>query len=88
MEPTLKVAKEFPDVRFESITGYKTAPNVSVVTGYCLAWRARGRGQGWGGSKFPIAVQTEVLARQRDIAVESLHPSNAKQAVLDNEGMR
>jgi basic membrane protein A len=31
MEPTLKVAKDFPDVFFESITGYKTAPNVSVA---------------------------------------------------------
>lgn len=31
MEPTLKVAKEFPGVKFESITGYKTAPNVSVA---------------------------------------------------------
>jgi basic membrane protein A and related proteins len=31
MEPTLKVAKEFPQVRFESITGYKTAPNVAVA---------------------------------------------------------
>jgi basic membrane protein A and related proteins len=31
MEPTLKVAKEFPQVKFESITGYKTAPNVAVA---------------------------------------------------------
>jgi simple sugar transport system substrate-binding protein len=31
MEPTLKVAKDFPDVRFESITGYKTAPNVATA---------------------------------------------------------
>ena len=31
MEPTLKVAKEFPGVKFESITGYKTAANVSVA---------------------------------------------------------
>ena len=31
MEPTLTVAREFPDVRFESITGYKTAPNVAVA---------------------------------------------------------
>ena len=31
MEPTLKVALEFPDVKFESITGYKTAPNVAVA---------------------------------------------------------
>jgi len=31
MEPTLKVAREFPDVRFESITGYKTAPNVAIA---------------------------------------------------------
>jgi simple sugar transport system substrate-binding protein len=31
MEPTLKVAREFPEVKFESITGYKTAPNVAVA---------------------------------------------------------
>ncbi len=31
MEPTLKVAQEFPEVRFESITGLKTAPNVAVA---------------------------------------------------------
>ncbi|WP_342130431.1 BMP family ABC transporter substrate-binding protein [Hydrogenophaga sp. OTU3427] len=30
MEPTLKVAAEFPNVKFESVTGYKTAPNVAV----------------------------------------------------------
>jgi simple sugar transport system substrate-binding protein len=30
MEPTLKVAKQFPKVRFEHATGYKTAPNVAV----------------------------------------------------------
>ena len=31
MEPTLKVAKDFPDVKFESITGYKTTANVSAA---------------------------------------------------------
>ena len=31
MEPTLKVAQDYPQVKFESITGYKTAPNVSVA---------------------------------------------------------
>jgi simple sugar transport system substrate-binding protein len=31
MEPTLKVAKDFPNVKFESITGYKTAPNVATA---------------------------------------------------------
>jgi len=31
MEPTLKVAHDFPDVKFESITGLKTAPNVAVA---------------------------------------------------------
>jgi simple sugar transport system substrate-binding protein len=30
MEPTLKVAKQFPKVHFEHATGYKTAPNVST----------------------------------------------------------
>jgi simple sugar transport system substrate-binding protein len=31
MEPTLRVAKDFPDVKFESVTGYKTAPNVATA---------------------------------------------------------
>jgi simple sugar transport system substrate-binding protein len=48
MEPTLKVAQDFPDVKFESITGYKTAPNVSVANaryyeGRYLAGIAAGR---------------------------------------------
>ena len=48
MEPTLKVAQEFPKVRFESITGYKTAANVSVANaryyeGRYLAGIAAGR---------------------------------------------
>lgn len=48
MEPTLKVAHEFPDVKFESITGYKTAPNVAVANaryyeGRYLAGVAAGR---------------------------------------------
>src|SRR5262245_17214311 len=30
MEPMLKVATEFPDVKFEHATGYKTAPNMRV----------------------------------------------------------
>ena len=48
MEPTLKVAQEFPGVKFESITGYKTAPNVAVANaryyeGRYLAGVAAGR---------------------------------------------
>ena len=48
MEPTLKVAQEVPDVKFESITGYKTAPNVAVANaryyeGRYLAGVAAGR---------------------------------------------
>jgi simple sugar transport system substrate-binding protein len=30
MDPTLKVAKEFPDVKFEHITGYKRAANMAT----------------------------------------------------------
>ncbi|MCB1884168.1 MAG: BMP family ABC transporter substrate-binding protein [Geminicoccaceae bacterium] len=30
MNPTLKVAKQFPDVKFEHATGYVTTPNVAV----------------------------------------------------------
>ncbi|MGE0347896.1 BMP family ABC transporter substrate-binding protein [Hydrogenophaga sp.] len=48
MEPTLKVAREFPDVKFESITGYKTASNVATANaryfeGRYLAGVAAGR---------------------------------------------
>ena len=48
MEPTLKVAREFPHVKFESITGYKTAPNVAAANaryyeGRYLAGIAAGR---------------------------------------------
>ena len=48
MEPTLKVAQEFPGVKFESITSYKTAPNVAVANaryyeGRYLAGVAAGR---------------------------------------------
>ena len=48
MEPTLKVAKEFPNVKFESITGYKTDLDVSVANaryyeGRYLAGVAAGR---------------------------------------------
>ncbi len=48
MEPTLRVARDFPHVRFESITGYKTAPNVATANaryyeGRYLAGIAAGR---------------------------------------------
>ncbi|WP_372657140.1 BMP family ABC transporter substrate-binding protein [Hydrogenophaga sp.] len=48
MEPTLKVARDFPDVKFESITGYKTALNVATANaryyeGRYLAGIAAGR---------------------------------------------
>ena len=48
MEPTLKVAKDFPDVKFESITGYKQAANVATANaryyeGRYLAGIAAGR---------------------------------------------
>ena len=48
MEPTLKVAREFPHVKFESVTGYKTAPNVAASNaryyeGRYLAGIAAGR---------------------------------------------
>ena len=48
MEPTLKVAAEFPEVKFESITGYKRLPNVATANaryyeGRYLAGIAAGR---------------------------------------------
>ena len=32
MDPTLKVAKKFPDVKFEHATGYKQAPNMATYS--------------------------------------------------------
>ena len=48
MEPTLKVAAEFPEVKFESITGYKRGANVATANaryyeGRYLAGIAAGR---------------------------------------------
>ncbi|WP_416545961.1 BMP family ABC transporter substrate-binding protein [Limnohabitans sp. DCL3] len=48
MEPTLKVAKDFPNIKFESVTGFKTAPNVAASNaryyeGRYLAGIAAGR---------------------------------------------
>ncbi len=48
MEPTLAVARDFPGVKFESITGYKTAANVATANaryyeGRYLAGIAAGR---------------------------------------------
>jgi len=48
MEPTLKVARDFPNVKFESVTGYKTAANVAASNaryyeGRYLAGIAAGR---------------------------------------------
>jgi len=61
MEPTLKVAKDFPDVKFESVTGYKTAPNVAVANaryyeGRYLAGVAAGRLAGRAGYVAGFAI--------------------------------
>ncbi len=32
MDPTLKVAKQFPKVKFEHVTGYKRAPNMGTYS--------------------------------------------------------
>jgi simple sugar transport system substrate-binding protein len=40
MDPTVNVAKKFPNVKFEHATGYKTAPNVSVYSARFYEGRA------------------------------------------------
>lgn len=51
MEPTLKVAKEFPEVKFVHVSGYKTAPNVANVNArfyegrYVAGWLAGKKSQ-------------------------------------------
>jgi simple sugar transport system substrate-binding protein len=85
-----------PDAQIVAVThqwgDYYTRRAQAVLDG---TWKS---GSVWGGvrqgmirvgdfgSKVPMAVQQEVLARQKDIASGKLHPFFAKQAVLDNEG--
>ncbi|WP_062227211.1 BMP family ABC transporter substrate-binding protein [Aureimonas frigidaquae] len=40
MNPTLKVAKQFPDVKFEHATGYQTAPNMAAYNAKFYEGRA------------------------------------------------
>ncbi|WP_170768968.1 BMP family ABC transporter substrate-binding protein [Ruegeria lacuscaerulensis] len=40
MDPTINVAKKFPNVKFEHATGYKTAPNVSAYSARFYEGRA------------------------------------------------
>ncbi|TDE37983.1 BMP family ABC transporter substrate-binding protein [Antarcticimicrobium sediminis] len=40
MDPTINVAKKFPNIKFEHATGYKTAPNVSVYSARFYEGRA------------------------------------------------
>ncbi|WP_226925843.1 MULTISPECIES: BMP family ABC transporter substrate-binding protein [unclassified Meridianimarinicoccus] len=40
MDPTINVAKKFPNVKFEHATGFKTAPNVSVYSARFYEGRA------------------------------------------------
>jgi simple sugar transport system substrate-binding protein len=40
MNPTIKVAQRFPDVKFEHATGYQTAPNVAVYNARFYEGRA------------------------------------------------
>jgi simple sugar transport system substrate-binding protein len=88
--------KMAPDAQIVAVThqwgDYYTRRVQAVLDG---TWK---RGVVWGGVregmikvdgfglKVPKKVQTEVLARQRDIATGQLHPFHAKQSVLDNEG--
>ncbi len=76
MEPTLKVAREFPDVKFESITGYKTAPNVATANaryyeGRYLAGVAAGRLATQAGyvAGFPIPEVIQAAQERGKLAV-------------------
>lgn len=40
MNPTIRVARQFPDVKFEHATGYQTAPNVAVYNARFYEGRA------------------------------------------------
>jgi basic membrane protein A and related proteins len=40
MNPTIKVAKQFPDVKFEHATGFKTADNVAIYNARFYEGRA------------------------------------------------
>lgn len=89
MEPTMKVAREFPDVKFESVTGYKTAPNVATANaryyeGRYLAGVAAGRMSktGLAGyvAGFPIPEVLQGI-NAFTLGMRSVNP-NAKVAVV------
>lgn len=94
MEPTLRVAAEFPNVKFESVTGYKTAPNVAVsgaryYEGRYLAGVATGRmlqsgGQAGYVAGFPIP---EVLQGINAFALgmRSVNPKATVRVLFINE---
>ena len=81
MEPTLKVARDFPNVRFESITGYKTAPNVAVANaryyeGRYLAGIAAGRLAGSAGYVAGFAIPEVIQGINAfTLGMRSVNPS-------------
>ncbi len=91
MEPVMRVAKEFPGVKFESITGYKQAENVATANarnyeGRYLAGIAAGRASGQLGylAGFPIP---EVLQGINAFALgaRSVNPGATVRVVWLNE---
>ena len=89
MEPTLKVAKDFPDVKFESITGYKTAPNVATANaryyeGRYLAGIAAGRMTKTNVAGFPIPEVLQGI-NAFTLGMRSVNPNAKVHVVWLNE---
>ena len=91
MEPTLKVAAEFPNVKFESVTGYKTAANVAVSNaryyeGRYLAGVAAGRMASQAGyvAGFPIPEVLQGINAFM-LGMRSVNPNAALRVVFLGE---
>lgn len=91
MEPTLKVARDFPNVKFESVTGYKTAPNVATASaryyeGRYLAGMAAGRMATQAGyvAGFPIPEVLQGI-NAFTLGMRSVNPQAAVRVVFLGE---
>jgi simple sugar transport system substrate-binding protein len=78
MNPTIKVAEEFKDVKFEHATGYKTAPNVNTYNarfyeGRYLAGMIAGRMTKTGTLGYGCSQHADGAGRRRRHASHRFH---------------
>ena len=95
MDWTIKVAKEFPNVKFDHCSGYQTAPNVSTYFGKIYQARylsgiAAGRKSATGAIGYVAAFPVpEVIHGSNAFAlgVQSVNPNATVKVIWTNTGL-